>query len=208
MSKYESRDEFWSVLTDRSQGGSKLNPDEMEIMVHRRLFRDDSFGVGEALDEHAFDQPLVTRGTHYLKIGKTDNPEWRRLKSQELYLGPMIFFQSTEANSTQWLENSASKSFSMLKEDFDLPKSINLMTIENWENPEEPVEGSLEVLLRFEHMFENREGGETIDLEIPEDMFKGIVIDDMVEMSLGGDRPINDVTNKYKFGKKGQRVSF
>ena len=29
----------WHVLTDRSQGATKIRPDELEIMVHRRLFK-------------------------------------------------------------------------------------------------------------------------------------------------------------------------
>ena len=29
----------WHVLTDRSQGATKIKPDELEIMVHRRLFK-------------------------------------------------------------------------------------------------------------------------------------------------------------------------
>ena len=41
----------YSVITDRSQGGSSLNPGELELMVHRRCLYDDGYGVGEALKE-------------------------------------------------------------------------------------------------------------------------------------------------------------
>lgn len=35
-------------------------------MVHRRLLDDDAFGVGEPLNETAFNEGLVARGKHYL----------------------------------------------------------------------------------------------------------------------------------------------
>ncbi len=39
------------MLNDRSQGGSSLNSGEVEIMIHRRLIKDDDRGVGEPLNE-------------------------------------------------------------------------------------------------------------------------------------------------------------
>ena len=41
-------------------------------MVHRRTFVDDRYGVGEALDEHAFGLPLVARGKHLLFLGSQE----------------------------------------------------------------------------------------------------------------------------------------
>lgn len=38
-------------MTDRSCGGTSLEEGQLEIMVHRRLVRDDSRGVGEPLNE-------------------------------------------------------------------------------------------------------------------------------------------------------------
>lgn len=40
----QSPDEWMDVLTDRAQGASSLSPDEIEIMVHRRLKHDDGRG--------------------------------------------------------------------------------------------------------------------------------------------------------------------
>ena len=36
-------------MTDRAEGGSSLHPGQLELMLHRRLFSDDAFGVGEVL---------------------------------------------------------------------------------------------------------------------------------------------------------------
>ena len=42
MGEMRYSNEFWTVLTDRSQGGTKISPNEIELMVHRRLFKDDN----------------------------------------------------------------------------------------------------------------------------------------------------------------------
>ena len=52
-----------TVLNDRSQGGSSINDGQLEIMLHRRLLKDDFLGVDEALNEPGVDgNGLVTRG--------------------------------------------------------------------------------------------------------------------------------------------------
>ena len=61
----EERRQVW-VMTDRAQGGSSLQSGQLELMLHRRLFSDDAFGVGEALNETAFGGGLVVRGKHSL----------------------------------------------------------------------------------------------------------------------------------------------
>ena len=44
----DTRRQLW-VMTDRAEGGSSLHPGQLELMLHRRLFSDDAFGVGEVL---------------------------------------------------------------------------------------------------------------------------------------------------------------
>jgi lysosomal alpha-mannosidase len=44
----------FAVIPDRSEGGSSLFEGEIELMLHRRLLKDDMRGVGEALNETDF----------------------------------------------------------------------------------------------------------------------------------------------------------
>ena len=94
-------------------------------------------GVGEGLDEHAFGEPLVARGKHYIHKNAQDNPTQRRLGAQELYMGPLFMFQSTELSLEDWMNSiQGKKEFSMLKTGLVLPESIHLMTVENWDSPD------------------------------------------------------------------------
>jgi len=38
-------------MNDRTQGGSSLNPGEIELMIQRRILHDDNRGVDQALNE-------------------------------------------------------------------------------------------------------------------------------------------------------------
>ncbi|ELK26831.1 Lysosomal alpha-mannosidase [Myotis davidii] len=58
-----------TVLTDRSQGGSSLSDGSIELMVHRRLLRDDDRGVGEPLLETS-ESGLWVRGRHLVLLDK------------------------------------------------------------------------------------------------------------------------------------------
>lgn len=41
--------------------------------MHRRLLRDDTFGVDEALNETAYGQGLIVRGKHWLHFDRNTN---------------------------------------------------------------------------------------------------------------------------------------
>ena len=59
------RGEIITYLNDRSQGGSALKADRLELMIDRRLYVDDEKGVGEALNEtdiHGNPLPVTTHG--------------------------------------------------------------------------------------------------------------------------------------------------
>lgn len=95
-----------TVLVDRSQGGASLHDGEIELMVHRRCLHDDAFGVDEALNEMAYRQGLVVRGTHFLILSDTTNSiRMARSLSQELYKQPQISFIPTSQTFSQWTAN-------------------------------------------------------------------------------------------------------
>ncbi|ETN75227.1 glycosyl hydrolase family 38 protein, partial [Necator americanus] len=57
-----------TILTDRSQGATSFDG-SLELMLHRRCYADDHWGVEEALDEPGDGNGLVVRGTHYVLFG-------------------------------------------------------------------------------------------------------------------------------------------
>lgn len=68
-----------------------------KLQVHRRLLKDDAFGVGEALNETAFGKGLVARGKHYLILGKKYQASpnlhaQERFLQNEVLMAPWLFF--------------------------------------------------------------------------------------------------------------------
>ncbi|KAI9577087.1 hypothetical protein GQX74_011167 [Glossina fuscipes] len=55
-----------AVLNDRAQRGSSTEEGALELMLHRRLLRDDNLGVGEALNKIENGHGLVVRGKLYM----------------------------------------------------------------------------------------------------------------------------------------------
>jgi lysosomal alpha-mannosidase len=60
-----------AVLNDRAQGGTSGDDGVIELMLHRRLKRDDGFGLDETLNEFEHGRGLYARGQHYLTFGST-----------------------------------------------------------------------------------------------------------------------------------------
>lgn len=81
--KDEERRLKLSLLTDRAQGGTSMKDGEIEMMVHRRLLKDDAFGVGEALNESAYGEGLVVRGSHYIIGGSIKNLDELAIKRKK-----------------------------------------------------------------------------------------------------------------------------
>jgi lysosomal alpha-mannosidase len=55
----KTRRDWFTLLNDRSQGGSVLKPGRAEVMIDRRLYKDDYKGLEEALNEtDAYGNPL------------------------------------------------------------------------------------------------------------------------------------------------------
>ena len=107
------------MLVDRAQGGASLQDGQLEVMVHRRLLFDDAFGVNEALNEQAYGQGLVARGTHFLILSDSDNSaKMTRSLGQELYKHPQMSFIPTSLSFSEW-QTSFKMEVNILMQQFD-----------------------------------------------------------------------------------------
>merc|ERR1712203_852583 len=100
-------------------GGSSLQAGQMELMLHRRLFNDDAFGVGEPLNETAFGRGLVVRGVHKLLLCTEDCEASSRSVAEDQLMKPVVFFGDSCSNPPK----------SIL-----LPTGLKLVTLERWAN--------------------------------------------------------------------------
>lgn len=70
---------------------------KFNFKVHRRLLNDDALGVGEALDEHEFDQPVVARGQFILTFGKIeDSAAIQKSLVHRKLVAPTVFIGQTD----------------------------------------------------------------------------------------------------------------
>jgi len=142
-----------TVVNDRAQGGTSLNDGEVEIMLHRRLLYDDSFGVGEALNEEAYNTGLVARGKHFVSIDTNfdDGTEKLRKLSNEIFGQVLYLFPNNNGQSliTQLLRPTKQAAF-------ELPNNVNLLTFEPWMNASASGAAN-QYLIRLEHLFEEGE---------------------------------------------------
>jgi lysosomal alpha-mannosidase len=176
----------FTVLTDRSEGGSSIHDGSVELMIHRRILNDDSLGVGEALNESAFGEGLVVRGRHFLIAEPpASSALLHRVGSQRLFMNPLATFalpQSTYANYSA----AYRQTWTALAD--TLPLNVHLLTLDQL--------GAKDYLVRVEHFFELSEDDTyshpvTFDLQ---SLFKSIgTISNTVEMALGGNLVLADM---------------
>ncbi|XP_063446500.1 lysosomal alpha-mannosidase-like isoform X2 [Mytilus trossulus] len=186
-------DAQFTVLTDRSQGGSSVNDGQIELMVHRRLLHDDSFGVGEPLNETGADgKGLVVRGKHYLVLDTIKNSaRQHRLIGLWLYRQPVIMLTNVSMDREQWYTqfNTQVSGLNTL-----LPENVHILTLEMIPpNPLTPI-SLRQAIVRLEHFYENGEDEEMskpaiVDLQ----MFGFFNITGAVEMTLGANMMLKDL---------------
>ncbi|KAM9241662.1 LOW QUALITY PROTEIN: lysosomal alpha-mannosidase-like [Dugong dugon] len=126
-----------TVLTDRSQGGSSLSDGSLELMVHRRLPRDDARTVGELLQEagrNGQGSGLWVRGRHLVLL---DTKRGRTTHEGEGQRGPQT--GRTEMKPADW--------FSLPCQ--ELPPTVHPLTLARW--------GHRTLLLCLEQQFAVRE---------------------------------------------------
>ncbi|KZV46140.1 Fatty acid hydroxylase superfamily isoform 2 [Dorcoceras hygrometricum] len=180
----EDKQSEFSVLVDRASGGSSINDGEIELMLHRRILKDDSKGVGETLNETVCVdktcEGLTVRGNYYISINKLGaGARWRRTTGQEIY-SPLLLAFSHE-NSEYW-KSSYLTTATTMDANYSLPLNVALITLQDL------VDGS--VLLRLAHLYEAGEDPDYSTLAKVElkRMFSGKKIKMIKETSLSANQ--------------------
>ncbi|XP_057661508.1 lysosomal alpha-mannosidase-like [Diorhabda carinulata] len=181
-----------SLVIDRSQGGTSLKSNEIELMLHRRTLKDDHKGVDESLEEMEFGNYIVTRGQHYL-IASTSNKKYQRLLALNKLTQPWVLVADATADDMK-LENLKSNIHFKWSRMNGLPLNLNVLNFEPWKDDT--------FLLRIEHIFEKDEDEElskpaTLQLK---SLFSPYVISSIQELNLGANAFIDaDIEeNNYK----------
>ncbi|GLT27152.1 hypothetical protein SLA2020_021760 [Shorea laevis] len=187
----DSRKEF-SVLVDRSVGGSSLVDGQIELMLHRRLLLDDSRGVDEALNETVcvLDdcRGLTIQGKYYFKFDALgEGAKWRRSFGQEIYSPLLLAF--AEQDGDDWMSSHAS-TFSGIDSSYSLPDNVALLTLQELDDGK--------VLLRLAHLYEIGEDSVLSSMTSVElkKLFPGKEIGSVTEMSLSGNQERTEMEKK------------
>lgn len=150
-----------AILTDRAQGATSLMDGSIDVMVHRRLLRDDAFGVGEALNEEQNKEGLIATGTlsllvSNLKSGASPSAAAQeRFVQNEILLPNWLFFSTINETYEKWQSTYKNIATQL---SLALPKNVYLMSMEpRRENS---------YLVRFEHLLEKNEDVEGYSKEV------------------------------------------
>ena len=183
----------FSVLVDRSQGGSSISDGSIELMIQRRVLHDDARGVGEPLNEtdigitpcppHGnstrLGDGIVVKGTHRLMIGTgKSGASQARSQMDRVYSQPHVFVASA-AKGIQIPFRQVH--FSALKT--SLPESVMVVTFA-------ALEMKNSFLVRVGHQYDMYEDGimslpVQIDLV---DLFPDRTIVSITEKTLSGNQ--------------------
>jgi len=187
----------FSLLTDRSLGGTSLQNGQVEVMIQRRLLYDDGRGVGEPLNETDGITPYDQNGNGGIRIGtgmhvsglqrilvdsSMDSFSMRKIRSeQSKFFSPLVVKFSKSSTMTK------NEGFSKLMLKTELPLNVEIMTLQSL--------GNGLFLLRLAHQFAV---GEDSMFSVPVKVsFKGLFSEfemiDVKEVSLTTNRDIQVV---------------
>jgi alpha-mannosidase len=134
----EDKDSSFTVLVDRSQGGSSLSDGSVELMIQRRLLHDDARGCAEPLNETdagispnppfgnatRMGEGIVVKGVHRLMIGQGKSGAANaRSRMDEIFSQHHVFVSSANRDVDVQFQRA---NFSGLES--SLPKNIMLIT--------------------------------------------------------------------------------
>jgi hypothetical protein len=187
-----------SILNDRSQSAASINNGQIEIMIHRRLLRDDSRGVGEPLNETDSITPypnpvrigdgLHITGSFYLLLDKVSSAVTgvRSLQSR-VFLPLVLAFTPTGSGVnaiTQWIQTHNVQNSFITR---DLPLNVDLMTLQ--------IVPGQDHMIRLSHQFAMGEDPAlsqpvTVDLST---LFSSLPLNNLQEVSLTANQPAQDI---------------
>ncbi|XP_058195681.1 probable alpha-mannosidase At5g13980 [Rhododendron vialii] len=180
--------EEFSVLVDRSVGGSSIVDGQLELMLHRRLLHDDGRGVDEALNEtvcvHNKCSGLTAQGKFYLRIDPLgEGAKWRRSFGQEIYSPFLLAVTEQDTNINVPI-------FKGMEPSYSLPDNVAMITLQELEDGK--------VLLRLAHLYEV---GEDKDLSVLasvelKKLFPDKKIRKVTEMSLSANQEREEMIKK------------
>ncbi|KAJ0988739.1 hypothetical protein J5N97_007095 [Dioscorea zingiberensis] len=180
----EDKSTEFSVLVDRSTGGSSIKDGQVELMLHRRLLHDDGRGVAEALNETVCVNDkcsgLTVGGKFYVSIDPLgEGAKWRRTTGQEIYSPLLLAFSEQEGGNSGSLHVPK---FTAMQPSYSLPYNVALLTLQALED------GT--TLLRLAHLYEVDEDKElstmaSVDLK---KMFPDKKINKITEMNLSANQ--------------------
>ena len=178
----------FTVLTDRSQGGSSLKDGSVELMVHRRLFHDDSRGVGEPLNETGqFGEGLIIRGRHWVVLDTVaKSASVHRILGEKLLLRPTLVFHQDATPVSEYVSKYNTEY--SISAGSELPTNVHLLTLQHWNTPK--------VLFRVEHLFENGEDSllsKPVVLDLNDKIFAPFNIDTLTELGLGANVKLSEI---------------
>jgi lysosomal alpha-mannosidase len=178
-----------SVNSDRSQGGSSMADGSLELMVHRRLQRDDGRGVSEPLNETGLDgRGLIVRGVHRVSFDATaaQGSVSRRTALADLMWRDTLRFAALPAGTTPASWVAANKA-SFQGVAAPLPKNVHLLTLH--------AQGPSSILVRVSHSYETTEDptmAQTADVSLKALFPAGgrVALNSCTEMTLTGNQAL------------------
>lgn len=188
----QDNEKEFSILVDRSLGGSSIVDGQIELMLHRRLLLDDSKGVAEALNETVCVinkcTGLTIQGKFYFRFDPLgEGAKWRRTFGQEIYSPLLLAFAEQDGDNGM---SSHVASFSGIDSSYSLPDNVALITLQELDDGK--------VLLRLAHLYEI---GEDKNLSVMtsvelKKLFPGKKIGEVTETNLSANQERTEMEKK------------
>eukprot|EP01095_Lingulamoeba_sp_RSL-Kostka_P014500 TRINITY_DN6332_c0_g7_i1.p1 TRINITY_DN6332_c0_g7~~TRINITY_DN6332_c0_g7_i1.p1 ORF type:complete len:265 (+),score=93.50 TRINITY_DN6332_c0_g7_i1:26-820(+) len=175
----EKEDWQFTILTGHSHGGSSLHDGELEIMVHRRLLRDDGRGVGQALNDTHTVEPKFW----LIFANQTESALLHRKGANVLQYPLQSSFLTITNSDVLTSLQTGNNQFSGLVQ--DLPPNVRILSLKQLND------NTNRIILRLMNPFEVDENPQysvpvNVDLNT---LFDGYTITDIEERTLTTNMP-------------------